>query len=266
MLKDASAASIYGARASNGVVIIETTKRGSSGPPKTTVRVRSGVASPTRGYDDILFTDANSLLPGLQAELRERRPGSPDQHLRVREQSNDSEVHLGRTTAGQTRRRASARTSTRRKYAYPDNLIMASSAGTDWWKEVFGPAYVGDYNVDVAGGSQDNAYLVSANYFDQNGTAKYNRFQRGSLRVNTNFQRRKWSFGENLAVSTDRHNGGLPDDPGGYAEDGILGKNILMQPIVPVRRHRRQLRRRARRSASATRAIRSSTPSPTRTT
>src|SRR4030095_10233949 len=60
VLKDASAASIYGARASNGVVIIETTKRGSSGPPKTTLRIRSGVASPTRGYDDILLTDANA--------------------------------------------------------------------------------------------------------------------------------------------------------------------------------------------------------------
>src|SRR3954469_12777856 len=60
VLKDASSASIYGARASNGVVIIETTKRGSSGPPKTTVRVRSGVASPVKGYDDMLVTNANA--------------------------------------------------------------------------------------------------------------------------------------------------------------------------------------------------------------
>ena len=32
VLKDASAASIYGSRASNGVIVIETTKRGASGP------------------------------------------------------------------------------------------------------------------------------------------------------------------------------------------------------------------------------------------
>ena len=37
-----------------------------------------------------------------------------------------------------------------------------------------------------------------------------------------------------MALSVERHYGGLPDDPGGYAEDGILGKNILMQPVVPV--------------------------------
>src|SRR5437764_14139832 len=58
VLKDASAASIYGSRASNGVVIIETTKKGVSGPPRATMRVRTGVASPTKGYDDILITNS----------------------------------------------------------------------------------------------------------------------------------------------------------------------------------------------------------------
>ena len=38
VLKDASAASIYGSRASNGVIVIETTKRGLNGPPRATLR------------------------------------------------------------------------------------------------------------------------------------------------------------------------------------------------------------------------------------
>ena len=62
----------------------------------------------------------------------------------------------------------------------------------------------------------------------------YNRFKRGSIRVNTIFSRGKLNFGENIAVAIERHYGGLPDDPDGYAEDGILGKNILLQPVVPV--------------------------------
>src|SRR2546430_14696281 len=58
VLKDASAASIYGSRAGNGVVIIET-KRGRPGPHHTvTLDVRSGVATPIRGMDDFLITDA----------------------------------------------------------------------------------------------------------------------------------------------------------------------------------------------------------------
>src|SRR5882672_981734 len=58
VLKDASAASIYGSRASNGVILIETTKRGSSGPPKMTLTVRQGYAKPTNGYDNFTITNA----------------------------------------------------------------------------------------------------------------------------------------------------------------------------------------------------------------
>ena len=58
VLKDASASSIYGSRASNGVIVIETTKRGASGPPRMTLSARTGVASPVRGYDDFLLTSA----------------------------------------------------------------------------------------------------------------------------------------------------------------------------------------------------------------
>src|SRR5947208_10387690 len=111
---------------------------------------------------------------------------------------------------------------------------MPGSDGTNWWKAVFGSAPVGDYNLDVNGGSDENAYRVSFNYFHQGGTAKYNDFKRGSVRANTQFNRGKLNFGENISLGLERHVGGLPDDPGGYAEDGILGKNILEQPIIPI--------------------------------
>src|SRR5216117_2636943 len=77
VLKDASSASIYGSRASNGVVIIET-KKGRPGGRQTRLDVRSGVATPTKGMDDILlmnsldyfhvikrsYVNANSSKPG----------------------------------------------------------------------------------------------------------------------------------------------------------------------------------------------------------
>ena len=52
------------------------------------------------------------------------------------------------------------------------------------------------------------------------------------MRANTEFRRKKLSFGENLAVGIERAFGGVGGDDLG--EGGILGKNILMQPIVPV--------------------------------
>jgi TonB-linked SusC/RagA family outer membrane protein len=54
------------------------------------------------------------------------------------------------------------------------------------------------------------------------------------VRVNTIFNRGRLNFGENIAVAAQRHYGGLPADPPAYAEDAILGKNILLQPVVPV--------------------------------
>lgn len=50
VLKDASAAAIYGARAANGVIIV-TTKRGEAGEPKINVNVFGGVQSATNTLD-----------------------------------------------------------------------------------------------------------------------------------------------------------------------------------------------------------------------
>jgi TonB-linked SusC/RagA family outer membrane protein len=117
-------------------------------------------------------------------------------------------------------------------YSYPSSLIMPGSQGTDWWGAVFRSAPVKDVNLDVAGGSPDNSYGVSFNYFDQDGTARYNDFTRGTVRVNTEFRRSKLTFGENLSVGLERARGGIGDD--NFGEGNILGKNILSQPVVPI--------------------------------
>ncbi|HEV7837063.1 MAG TPA: TonB-dependent receptor plug domain-containing protein, partial [Gemmatimonadaceae bacterium] len=235
VLKDASAASIYGSRASNGVILIETTRRGVAGPPRATLRVRTGVANPIRGYDDFLITNSLEYAAVMKASYQNAGLAVP---TNIYGDPNNPTVPAyifaapGTATATDAFGRPTAVDAS--KYSYPNSLIMPGSAGTNWWKAVFGSAPVGDYNLDVAGGGDDNAYRVSFNYFHQGGTAAYNDFKRGSVRVNTTFQRGKLSFGENMALGLDRHFGGMPDDPGGYAEDGILGKNILMQPVVPV--------------------------------
>ena len=72
VLKDASAASIYGSRASNGVIVIETTKRGASGPPRVTFSARTGLASPTRGYDDFLIRTRSTTSRSSRRATRTR--------------------------------------------------------------------------------------------------------------------------------------------------------------------------------------------------
>lgn len=235
VLKDASSASIYGTRASNGVVVIETTKKGLAGPPKATLRVRTGVATPVRGYDDFLIQNPLDYFAVVKESYINAGKAVPTQ---IFGDPNAPTIPLfifaAPSTITATDKYGRATAVDASKYSYPNALIMPGSSGTNWWKEVFGPARVGDYNLDVRGGSAENSYNVSFNYFDQNGTAKYNNFKRGTVRANTAFQRSKLNFGENIALAMDRHIGGVTDDPGGYAEDGILGKNILIQSVIPV--------------------------------
>lgn len=234
VLKDASAASIYGSRASNGVIIIETTRKGVSGPPRATLRVRTGMSSPVKGYDDFLISNAldyykvvkaaytNAGLPVPTNIYGDPNNPSVPKFIFADPSTNPTKNAFGQITGA-----------TAGLYSYPHALIMPGSNGTDWWKQVFpGNAPLGDYNLEVSGGGEDNAYSVSMNYFDQSGTAIYNHYKRGSVRANTSFTRGKLSFGENAALSIENSVGFLSDDSQG--EGGILGKNIMLQPVIPV--------------------------------
>jgi len=226
VLKDASAASIYGSRASNGVVVIES-KKGRPGPRQITLDVRTGVASPVRGYDDFLTLDALQYFQVVKTAYQNAK-------LKVPTNVFGDSINPAVPNFIWPNNCTPNPCSTASGYSFPNNLIMPGSAGTNWWKAVFSPAAVADAYLGVSGGGEDNAYHVSFDYFKQDGTAAYNRYQRGTVRVNTAFNLDRLNVGENIGLALEQVYGGLADDPGGYAEDGILGKNILMQPVVPV--------------------------------
>src|SRR5438105_3120251 len=238
VLKDASAASIYGSRAGNGVVLIETTKKGIAGPPQVTLRARTGVQTPVRGLDDMLITNSLDYFKVIKASYDNAGVAIPSSLTAVWGDPNNPSV------APYTFATPSAIVATNKwgqitqvdgsQYSYPNNLIEPGRTGTNWWKAVWGSAPVQDFNVDVRGGSDANAYTVSGNYFDQKGTAAYTDYRRGSLRANTSFTRGKFNFGENAVLTLSRQYGGSGtfDDTNG--ENGVLGKDILIQPVVSV--------------------------------
>ena len=234
VLKDASSASIYGSRASNGVILIETTKRGITGPPRVVASVRTGYSSPVNGYNKMLIN--NSLDYFKVEKLSYENAGLPVPTNIFGDPSNPTVpkyTYAGPGTFTGTDAYGRPTGVDESKYAYPNNLIQLGSQGTDWWNAVFGKAgRVADYNMSVTGAGEANAYGVSFNFFNQDGTAAYNNFKRANVRVNSSFNRSKFQVGENIAVSGERHFGGLPDDQGG--ETGLIGKNILSQPVVAI--------------------------------
>jgi len=235
VLKDASAASIYGSRASNGVILIQT-KRGGGGTGvarRVTLDVRTGVASPVKGYDSFLML--NSLDYAEYTRLEYENAGLPVP-TNIYGDPNNPTVPLYTYADPSTITSVDAwgrpATVNDAGYSYPNALIMPGSAGTNWWKAVFSPALQRAANLSVAGGGADNAYLVSFNYLNQEGTAAFTRYQRGGVRVNTAFTLDRVRVGENISVSREYNQGNV--DYNNVAEGGILGKNIVSQPVIPI--------------------------------
>ncbi len=226
VLKDASAASIYGSRASNGVVIIET-KRGKPGRRTVSLDVSSGVASPVKGYDGILIQNSLDYFKVVKTAFNNAGLTPPTNIFG--DQNNPSVPAFIWPNDGVHQTTDTLNTAS---YAYPNNLIMPGSPGTNWWKAVFSSGMVRNANLSVSGGGEDNAYLVSFNYLNQQGTAAFNLYQRGGVRINTTFNVNRVSVGENLSITREQSYGGLDDN--GLGEDNIIGKNIFQQPVVPI--------------------------------
>jgi TonB-linked SusC/RagA family outer membrane protein len=229
VLKDPSTASVYGARANNGVIII-TTKKGTQGKARLNVDVNLGVTNPVKGLNQILIQDPldyHSIIKQSYENAGLAVPtniyGDPNNPTIPNYIWPNDGVNQTMTVDEST-------------YSWPNNLIMRASPGTDWWDEVFDPSMVQDYNIGMSGGTENSVYNVSMQYYNQDGTMKYNWMDRYSLRANTEFKFGRLSVGENIAVSRIQNVGGI----GGYGFNGNMGEGsvvnniIKMQPIVPV--------------------------------
>ncbi len=238
VLKDPSTASVYGARANNGVIIV-TTKKGQKGKARLNLDVNIGIQNPVSGMDKMLIQDpfdyhevvlqshANAFpvaLPPPQNIMGD--PNNPSLPLYTWPNNGVSQTNSLPITGVPTNSPLYYD-----EYRFSDRLIMPASEGTNWWDEVFDPSLVQDYNVGLSGGNDNAVYNVSMQYFDQDGTQKYNWFKRYSVRANSEFKIGKiLTIGENLAVSREQNVGA----DGNPQEGGVIGNTLKMQPVVPV--------------------------------
>ncbi|HUP19442.1 MAG TPA: TonB-dependent receptor [Gemmatimonadota bacterium] len=235
VLKDASAASIYGSRASNGVIIITTKKGLQSGAPQFSVDARFGLSQPVRGYDDFLMTDPLDYFEFERRRYVNSGQVIPDWLTAIYGDPDNPSIpqYIYAPSGVGTRDEWGRITGIDESvYSFPNLLIMPGSQGTNWWDAVFGTGDVKDVNIAVRGGSANARYAVGVNYFDQVGTAIFNEFERGTVRVNSDFTSGRLTIGENLTVSVEEAYGGIAGD--NFGEGNILGKNILSQPVIPI--------------------------------
>lgn len=154
VLKDAAAASIYGAQAANGVVLI-TTRRGQEGDTRFTVRSEYGMNEVIDERDVVRGPDWVRLQMEAFANRAEDL-GQP------RESGEQDAIAL---------------------FGDPDEV-----GHYDWQGSIVAPARVNKLSVDMTGGSADSRYFLSASYDFEDGPMLGSNFERVSLRTNMDHQ------------------------------------------------------------------------------
>ena len=196
VLKDASATSIYGSRAANGVVYVTTKSGGYNSQATVTVRSQAGISTLA---DRTLY---NNMMSG--PELKEFW------------------VKSGLMTPDQI-------------YAtYTANGYNADTQWYMYAQQFNNPQFQND--VMIEGGGEKVAYMIGASQFHQRGTSIGNFYDRYTVRSNVQGHPKSWlKVAANLNVSYDKKatnpNWGSSSGGAAYTSGGL---SYLINPLYPA--------------------------------
>ena len=224
VIKDASAAAVYGARAAFGVILV-TTKSGTEQDGKATVRYNgrfgwdestSNTDYETRGYwhlkvmDDFQYAQNKSYLTNY----------TDNDWMELLARVNDKTENPERPWTVEVEENG------KRRWKYYGN--------NDWYNSLFkDKRFMTQHNVSLSGGSKSVKYFVSGGYKHNDGMAKFNndKYNQYTLRSKVDFKINKYlSFEENLSFFGSTYN---------YQGDGTMENTIGFSgenafPIFPL--------------------------------
>ncbi len=214
VLKDASAASIYGSRASNGVIII-TTKKAKKGVMQVTGNARTS------------YSFYNTKLPVLDAQGYGKAVWQAS--------ANDAVGYGGAPLSQYLIYKFNWGVDVNGNYAlnqitlpqYVDTTTRTmKTANTNWYNEISQMALSQNYDVTVSRGTDKGSSMFSADYTDNKGIVKTTEFKRISLRLNSDYKliNDKLLIGENFTANTTQE----VQDP------GVLNAALQALPVIPV--------------------------------
>lgn len=212
ILKDASAAAIYGSRAANGVVII-TTKKGKSGKTNLNVNFQYGINKPT-GYRG--FLNAKEYVDLLrEAAINSDNIEGVD--------PLDPGQYPGSWLEFAERRLT-------RYSGHSDWRTLETN--TDWEKEAFNQdSKTRIVDISAAGGNEKTKFYISAAYLNQDGILVGNNFKRISGRINLDHDASaKLKVGFSLGLS--RSLGNRVSFDNDFSTPMQL---VALSPVTPVR-------------------------------
>ncbi|HET7732833.1 MAG TPA: SusC/RagA family TonB-linked outer membrane protein, partial [Paludibacter sp.] len=215
VLRDASAASIYGSRSGNGVIII-TTKKGKSGKAK----VNFDTYLSTSQYGKVIDMLNTKQFGQVQWQAMMNSGVDPNTNQIGYMYDYNYDTNGNPVLNGiKVPKYIDARDGT--------NTML--SANTDWFGELTRPGIAQSYNLSVSSGTDKSTSFLSLGYYNNQGTIKDTYFNRFSARMNNSYKLLGdlITVGENFTIN----NTGELQAPG-----GVLELSILSLPIMPVKK------------------------------
>lgn len=225
VLKDATATSIYGARAANGVIVI-TTKRGQAGKPKVNFTAKLG-------WNEMpSYTDKYKLV-GAEKNIELATEALLNGYNLYGANSSFAQFNEG-YGLGLSYDQAGAET----LYDFYTGGWLTNyrktGVSTDWMDAITRKGMVQSYGVEVSGGGNSDyapKYFASFAYDDNKSLMKGKDLLRYTFRFNMDHQTSKYvQYGFNTNLSYTRTNMGAG---GGYFSDPLT-QAYMMSPLTPV--------------------------------
>ena len=218
ILKDASAAAIYGSRGANGVILI-TTKSGGEGKVNINFDAYWGFQNRWKKMDVLKSRDF------AETELRIGAMRNGAEEIAYYQQ-NGFRPWLNMYKLGNA-------DITKINEYFPINFDYGAQE-TDWQDEVFRPnAFMHNYNLSFDGGGDRGHYALSASYFGQQGTIVGSDYNRFTLRLNSDFKVREWlKIGEHFSIVSSY--GRFAMNNSSSAGASIISGALAMAPWDPV--------------------------------
>jgi TonB-linked SusC/RagA family outer membrane protein len=195
ILKDASAAAIYGSKAAAGVILV-TTKSGKEGlAPQVTVDVKAGWKAPTTEHDFITqgfwsayISDIFMLQHTKTAMTTYTDADYAELWMRINDETENAERPWVVTQNDGT-------------YKYYANF--------DWYDQLYNSNRpMQDYNISLKGGNDRINYFISGRYFMEDGMYKQNtdRWHQITQRAKVNINIKPWlHYGVNFSFFSSKY-------------------------------------------------------------
>ncbi len=218
VLKDASAESIYGARASNGVIIV-TTRNGGSTDGKVQFQLNSSVSAQSEKsmrFDMLSSVDRGRAL--WQASVNDRQdPTAGYGEIYKFDWNNDYDNPVLNSVTLQP---------------FVGGDPNTPAANTDWQDVMYKTGIVTNNSLTASVGSKNSSVAINFNHYKNDGMLRYTGYERlsGSINAITHAFNNKVTFGLNLRIANSNETL-TTTDIGGAATTFLA---VTLAPTIPV--------------------------------